>query len=116
MNAMTLVVALFLFAVAGVAADRLLLRAEERGWIYYRRRRASPGSAASAALEVQKIFEPRTRHVLTVQRDVRPIEDDAGDPPAGPPFAGGSSAGHPPAGHSAAGVSLQGDPLADSRR
>jgi len=101
MNAMTVVVALFLFALAGVAADRLLLRAEERGWIYYRRRRASPGSAASAALEVQKILEPRTRHVLAVQRDVRPIEDDAGDPPVG---------------HSAAGVAPEGDPPADSRR
>jgi hypothetical protein len=87
-NVVTGAVVAALVTIAGAVADRLLLRAEERGWIYYRRRRASPGSAASAALEVQKILEPRTRHVLTVQRDVRPIEDDAGDPPAGPPPAG----------------------------
>jgi hypothetical protein len=87
-NVVTGAVVAALVTIVGVVADRLLLRAEERGWIYYRRRRASPGSAASAALEIQKILEPRTRHVLTVQRDVRPIEDDAGDPPAGPPPAG----------------------------
>jgi len=43
---------LIVLALAGV--DRLLLATEERGFVYSRRRRASPGSAASAALEMQR--------------------------------------------------------------
>ena len=34
-------------AIAGLwLADTLLLRAEAHGWIYYRRRRGSPGTSA----------------------------------------------------------------------
>lgn len=74
------------FAIAGVATallalDRFLLWAEERGWIYWRRRRASPGTASQAFQEVQKLLEPGRRHVLEQQRRVVREEGGEADPP-----------------------------------
>jgi hypothetical protein len=79
-------VKLALFLVALVAGawvlDRLMLKAEDRGWIYWRRRRASPGTTASAALEVHQILEPSKKYVLEVHRDEMPTSDQEGEPPA----------------------------------
>jgi hypothetical protein len=68
-------------AVAGAlfAADRLLLAAERRGWIYWRRKRASPCSAASAMLEIQSIVEPGRAHVADAVRAEETERDDEGD-------------------------------------
>lgn len=62
-----------------LVADRLLLAAEARGWIYWRKRKASPGTAASAMLEVQSILEPGRAHVAEAARAEETDEDDAGD-------------------------------------
>ena len=61
--------------------DRLLLRAEERGWFYWRRRKGSHGMAASALLEVQQQLEPSKKHVLEVRRERSPEAGEEGDPP-----------------------------------
>jgi len=73
-------------AVVAVAAllaglDRLLLAAEARGFIYYRRRKASPGSLGSAMLEIHSLMQPSARHVVDEQRRVVEEEDDEGEPP-----------------------------------
>jgi hypothetical protein len=67
--------------LALLVIDRLLLMAEARGYIYYRKRKASPASLANAAMEIQAMLEPGRRHAVVEQRHVRTEEDDDGDPP-----------------------------------
>ena len=72
--------------VAGLIAgmfvlDRLLLAAEERGWIYWRRRKASPGTRAGALMELHALIEPDRKHTAEVLREEPHEEDDEGDPP-----------------------------------
>ncbi len=63
---------------------RLGTWAEERGWIYYRKKHGSSGTLSTAVLEVQSLLEPSKRHVLQEkQRDQRE-EDAEGDPPVPP--------------------------------
>lgn len=73
------------YAVTAVGAlfvvDRLLLKAEEKGWIYWRRRKGSPGSVGSAALQVHQIIEPSKKYVLQAKEDQRPASDREADPP-----------------------------------
>jgi hypothetical protein len=69
-------VVLFLYV-----ADRLLLAAEDRGWIYWRKKKASPGTAGNALLHMQAILEPQRRHVLEQRLDEHEEKDDEGDPP-----------------------------------
>jgi hypothetical protein len=64
-----------------VVIDRLLLAAEARGYIYYRKRKASPGSLGNAAMEIQAMLEPSSRHAAVEQRRVRTEVDDEGEPP-----------------------------------
>ena len=61
--------------------DRLCLRAEARGWIFYRRRKPSGNALGATTLALQKIFESgKAEHVIEAQAQ-RP--DDT--PEAGPP-------------------------------
>ncbi len=72
---------LLAIAVALFVVDRLLLRAETRGWIYYRRSRGRSGSSASAFLEIQSMLEPSRKHVIEARSEAKEEEDDAGEPP-----------------------------------
>lgn len=78
-------VAWFLIVIGAVAVlvvlDRLLLMAEAKGYIYYRKRKASPASLGNAAMEIQAMLEPGGRHAAVEQRRVRTEMDDEGDPP-----------------------------------
>jgi len=69
------------------AVDRVALALEARGWIYWRRRRASPRSVGAAALELHALLEPDRRHgVETLQGEELETEgDESGDPPSSPP-------------------------------
>ena len=58
------------------AADRLLLWCESRGWIYYRRRKASPGSGVSPLLEMLSIYSPGQKQALEMRIDAREQRDD----------------------------------------
>lgn len=49
--------------------DRLLLWAEARGWIYYRKKRGTGSRLGSAFLEVQSLLEPDKRHVAQIRKD-----------------------------------------------
>lgn len=73
---MNVVIALIALIGGLALLDRALLAAEERGWIYYRKRRASPGTASGAALEMQSLLEPGTRHVADVLREQIPRSDE----------------------------------------
>ena len=80
---MKLLLALVVIVAAGFVLDRLLLKAEERGWIYWRRRKGSHGMPASAALEVHQLLEPSKKYILEVQQEQDPEADRDSDPPAG---------------------------------
>jgi hypothetical protein len=66
-----------------VAVDRLLLAAEARGWIYWRRRKASPGTRAGAMLELHALLEPDRKHAAEIVRHESHVEDDEGGPGPG---------------------------------
>jgi hypothetical protein len=68
-------------AILGLfAIDRLLLAAEDRGWIYYRKRKPHLVSQCmSAALfQMQAILQPDTQHIVEQQREIREDEDEDG--------------------------------------
>jgi hypothetical protein len=75
-------------ALVGLAAvycaHRLALWAEDRGFLYYRRRRGSSGALANAFLEVQAIVEPARRHVVEERvRQRIEVAETGGRPDAG---------------------------------
>jgi hypothetical protein len=65
--------------IAAVVIDRLMLAAEQRGWVYWRRRKPTTSAAGSAILSVQAIFEPDKGHVVEEQRRLEADIDVAGD-------------------------------------
>jgi hypothetical protein len=67
-------------AVCLVVIDRLLLAAEARGWIYWRRSKPSPGTTAGALLELHALLEASRKHTAEVVRDEGHEEDDEGGP------------------------------------
>jgi hypothetical protein len=71
-----------LSAVVAVYGLHLLaLWAEDRGWMYYRRRKPTSSGLGNAFLEVQSLIEPEKRQLVNVQRTVDVEEDDQGDSP-----------------------------------
>jgi len=77
-GAVVAVVALLVFGV-----HRLLLWAEQRGWVYYRKTSPPHGTGALAMQELAKIYEPQAEHVIEATRSERIVADheDAGDKP-----------------------------------
>lgn len=57
---------------------RLALWMESRGWIFYRKTRASSGALGSAFLEIQSIAQPEKKYVLEMRQDQRAERDDNG--------------------------------------
>lgn len=75
-----------LLAAAGLyGIHKLAVWAEERGFIYYRKRHGSSGAVSRAFLEVQSLLEPTKRHVLEEKARERVEEQDFGDPPGRSP-------------------------------
>ena len=77
--------ALVVVAVPGglFLVDRILLRFEEWGWIFYRRNKPNFQNAGTALLELQATFDPRSRYVIERKQkeESEEDEDDTGDPP-----------------------------------
>lgn len=51
-------------ALALYGLHRFLLWCEDRGWIYYARKRASPNALGAAFLEMHKLAEPGKQYVI----------------------------------------------------
>jgi len=68
--------------IAIYAAHRLSCWAEDRGYIYYRKKSGRGGMAASAFLEIQSMMEPSKKHV---RQAISEKEDDEQDDAGGPP-------------------------------
>ena len=66
--------------VALLAADRLCLWMESRGWIYWRRRKPDPRGAALGAVE--DVFNPAHVHTVAQRQSEERLVDVASD--AGP--------------------------------
>jgi hypothetical protein len=73
----------YVVLVVGVlyCLHRLGLWAEERGWIYYRKKHGSSGTLSTAVLEVHSLLEPSKRYVLEETTRDQVEEKDSGDPP-----------------------------------
>ena len=67
--------------VVALLVDRLLLRMEARGWIFYRRTRGIRGGAMYHAQELDSIFNPGMQHVQEAHVKQEQEEDESGDPP-----------------------------------
>ena len=61
--------------------DRLLLWAEQRQWINYRRHGLSRGAAQYHVLELSSIFDPGKQQMLEIQYAEEKEQDDSGAPP-----------------------------------
>lgn len=66
---------------AFVAADRLLLWCESRGWIYYRRNGLRRGAATYHLLEMSSVFDPGFQQIMELRTEERELQDESGDPP-----------------------------------
>jgi hypothetical protein len=56
------------------AFDRLALWAEAKGWIYWRKKKASTGALGSALMEMNVIANPSAEHVIVV-KDAKKFEE-----------------------------------------
>jgi hypothetical protein len=72
--------AIFVGAILYVI-HRLALWAEERGWIFYRHKRATGGTMGTALLELQTILEPTKRHVIEERVNKGPATQESNDTP-----------------------------------
>jgi hypothetical protein len=65
--------------VAVVAVDRLALRMERRGWIYWRKRKPSSGGGGGMSgllTSFQQLVEPEIRHVIEAREQDRAMKVD----------------------------------------
>ena len=67
--------------------DRLLLRLEAKGRIFYRRTRGVHGGAMCHAQELDSIFNPGMQHLQEAHVKQEQEEDESGDPPVFDPVA-----------------------------
>jgi len=67
--------------VALLVLDRILLRAEARGWINYRKVGLSRGGASYPTLQLSSIFEPGFGEIMEVKYADEKAQDDSGGPP-----------------------------------
>jgi len=70
---------LVLGAAALLVADRLLLAAEARGWVYWRRRRASADALGDALARIHALVEPRAERRLAAEEEVREEREPGGE-------------------------------------
>jgi hypothetical protein len=62
----------------GLVVDRILLAAEARGWIYYRKNKPSVTSVGTALFQLQAIVQPEKQHVVEQQLAIKEDEDEDG--------------------------------------
>ena len=61
-------------AAAIFVIDRLALKAEKHGWIYWRRRKATGSATGNALLDLQCIRRSRRQNIVEV-REAEPMEE-----------------------------------------
>jgi hypothetical protein len=92
-----------------LALDRLLLAAEARGWINYRRHGLSRSAVLYHTLELHSVFDPGIRQVIEIRNEERKNQAESGDPLFRVTMAEVGMAGEPPGGsHSRRGARTRG--------
>jgi hypothetical protein len=82
-SATTWIVVVIGCAIALYAFHRLALYLEREGWIRYLKNPPQSDGGAAMLGELQKIYEPQTRHVYELKEQKRPRrEADAGEDPS----------------------------------
>ena len=66
-------------AIALFLVDRLALWAEDRGWIYWRRKKAQTGAMSSILMELNIVTNPSAQHVVEAKESKKLEERDNGD-------------------------------------
>lgn len=70
-----------LVVASALVLDRLLLAAEARGWIYWRRRKASSSSSVANAFQtIQAFWEPSKAHSVEERQRMELDEAEDDDP------------------------------------
>jgi hypothetical protein len=79
-------VGVFLLLTFGVLAvyggHRALSWMDDRGWIYYRRRRGTSAALGNALLQVQTFYQPSVEEVLEARLEEPTEAAESGDPPS----------------------------------
>jgi hypothetical protein len=74
---------LALAAAAVWALDRFGLWAEEKGWIYWRKKKGSGAGLGNALLELSTLTtNPSATHLVEARQARKAEERDSGDPPS----------------------------------
>jgi hypothetical protein len=74
---------LLTFGVLGIyAGHRVLSWMDDRGWIYYGRRRGTSAALGNALLQVQTFYQPAVQDVLEARLEEPAEAADSGDPPS----------------------------------
>jgi hypothetical protein len=63
-----------------IVIDRVLLTAEARGWINYRRNGLSRPGALYHTFELHSVFDPGIKQVIEISYEESKAQDFAGDP------------------------------------
>jgi hypothetical protein len=76
-----IVIWIFAIAVAAFVLDRVALWAEEQGWIYWRRKKASTTALGAILSDLNTVTNPASQHVVEAKQAKKLEERDNGDPP-----------------------------------
>ena len=68
-------------ALALLLLDKVLLKMESRGWIYYRRKAPTRSSLGNAFLEIQSMLEPSKKAMVEIMKEEKKEQADSGEPP-----------------------------------
>lgn len=68
-------------AIALYTGHRVLSWMDDRGWIYYRRRRGTSAALGNALLRVHTFYQPAVEEALEARLDEQAEAAESGDPP-----------------------------------
>jgi hypothetical protein len=84
---MPLILKIILIGIALAAVlfflDKLFLKMEARGWIYYRKKQPSRTTLGNAFLEIQSMIEPGKRQIIETRKEIKDQQESGDDPVAG---------------------------------
>lgn len=63
--------------------DKLFLKMEARGWIYYRKKQPSRTTLGNAFLEIQSMIEPGKRQIIETRKEIKDQQESGDDPVPG---------------------------------
>ncbi|MFZ2029107.1 MAG: hypothetical protein WAU68_02275 [Vitreimonas sp.] len=68
-------------AITAIVLDRIGLWAEAKGWVYWRRKKASSTSIGAILSDLNAVTNPSAQHVVEAKQSKKLEERDNSDPP-----------------------------------